>query len=285
MDAAPIITAEELAPLLRGSWTCPSDAWRALERCSALVKRVVAVQYYKHGRHCRVLEDQGDLLTYTVCDLIEKAGKKQGLSLPSGWGQPDLSGWLASVVRRQAIDVLRRLGRQEREGLTAKGDIDTAGAAMLGNTVATVVPPPGEQLDIQRAHDAIRALIERGDVPPVQALAWVLLSRPRLLSREWVDRACGLAHQGRIGTHRGLAREPDKTWALLCDWLPRHALDTRSRASRRELAWILRADDSRSPERWRTTEPDETCKALDTLRKWENRFRPLVRVQLEEGSP
>ncbi len=285
MDAAPIITREDLLPLLREGWAGPEDAWRALERCSDLVKRVVAAQYHNHGRYCRVLEDQGDLLTYTVCDWVEKAGRKQGLALPPGWDQPDLSGWLASVVRRQAIDVLRRLGRQEREGLTKEGDTDTASASMHDASLALNASSTGEQIDIQRAHEAIRALLERGDVPPVQALAWVLLSRTRLLTREWVERASGLAHQGRAGTRRGLAREPDETWALLCDWLHRHALDPRSRASRRELAWILRTDDNSSAEVWRARAPDEVRKALDTLRKWENRFRPLVRAQLEEGSP
>jgi len=283
MQEAPIITAEDLAPLLHGSWVGPEAAWVAIERCGPLIRRVVAMQYHKYGRRCRVLEDQGDLLTYTVCGLVEKAGEKKGLALPGGWDRPDLSAWLATVVRRQAIDVLRRLGRQEKESLTREGDTDTAGTAMLGTSVG--VSSPGEQLDIQRAHDAIRALLERGDVPPMQALAWVLLSRPRLLTREWVERASGLVQQGRVGTQRGLVREADETWALLCDWLPRHALDPRNRASRRELAWILRADDNSSPDLWRTANSDELRKALDTLRKWENRFRPLVRAQLGEGTP
>lgn len=284
MSEAPIITAENLAPLLRGGWHGLEAAWKALERCSTLIERIVASRYHKFGRNCRVLEDQGDLLTYTVCDLLEKAERKKGLALPPGWDQPDLTPWLASVVSRQAVDVLRRLGRQERERLTPEGDTDAVGAALLGGE-AVGASTPGANLDIQRAHEAIRSLLERGDVPPVQALAWVLLSQPRLLTREWVDRASGLVHQGRVETQRGVMREPEETWTLLCDWLPRHALDPRSRDSRRELAWILRSEDNGSPDSWRSGSPDEVRKAMDTLRKWENRFRPLVRAQLGEGTP
>jgi DNA-directed RNA polymerase specialized sigma24 family protein len=284
MDAASIITREVLAPLLHEGWAGPEAAWKALERCSSVIMRVVAARYHKYGRYCRVLEDQGDLLTYTVCDLLEKAERKKGLALPVGWDQPDLTPWLASVVSRQAIDVLRRLGRQERERLTPEGDTDAVGAALLGGEGAAA-PTPGARLDVQRAHEAIRSLLERGDVPPVQALAWVLLAQPRLLTREWVDRASGLVHQGRVDTQRGVMREPEETWTLLCDWLPRHALDPRGRDSRRELAWILRSEDNGSPDSWRSGSPDEVRKAMDTLRKWENRFRPLVRAQLGEGTP
>ncbi len=283
MDAAPIVAREDLLPLLREGWVGPENAWQALERCAPLLERVVARVYHRHGRRCRVLEDQGDLLTYTVCALLEKAEAKGGLALPSGWDRPELAPWLASVVYRQAIDVLRRLGRQEREHLTREGEVEALGVQRADDGAS----PQGaaERLDVQRAHRAINALLDRGDLPPVQALAWVLLSRPRLLTRAWVERASGLAHQGRVGTQRGLVRRPDETWALLFAWLPRHAHDPRSRDSRRELAWILRSADDSTPEAWRAASPDEACRAQDLLRQWENRFRPFILALLEEDKP
>ncbi len=282
MKEREIITAEDLAPLLQGGWRGTEAAWQALEHCSNLVRIVVGRAYHMNGgQDLRVLEDEGDLLADTLGALVAKVESGGGLPLPKGWDRPDLGPWMAVVVRNQARDVLRKYRIQEREVLSQEGDV-TRLRAVQGSDEGDAVAQGGLRHDLEIWHERIRALLERESFPPVQALGWVLLSRPRLLIREWVDRASGLPHQGRQGTWRGLLREPDETWELLCDWLPRHALDPRSDASRLELAWILRSADSTSPQAWRAADPDRAARARDALRKWENRFRPRVRAAIEE---
>ncbi len=275
-----IITRADLAPLLVGTWRGTRAAFACLHAHLHVLERALRPVWRKGAHRLRCFSDEGDLLQHTLVALVEKAARKQGLALPAGWAHPDLTRWLVSVVGNQARSIVR--AERRRDDHTRSIAPDELARRQHADLALTKGIDPSkvavQRHDARALKDEVERSLQHDEHPPAPALAWVLLNRPELLQPAWVERACGQAHQGHRGTVRGLVREPAETVRLLDAWFDRHGADPGGATSRRELAWILRSGDDSSPEAWRAARPDEVSKALDALRKWENRFR----ARLEE---
>jgi hypothetical protein len=277
---ASVITREDLAPLLEGTWTDDRAAFLCLSKHLPVLTRALHPVWRKRGHQLRLFNDEGDLLHHTLADLVTKAKARQGLALPPDWNDPDLTRWLARVVVNQAWDVARSVGcREHHTDLMADDKLERLPFARAASMSAA-----GAWQQLEHRHDAevvvrkVGGALADGDIPPAQALAWALLNRPDLVSPDLVERACGQVHQGHRDTARGPVRSAEETTRLLGEWEQRHGCDPTGRESRRELAWILRSEDRSSPAAWRTADPDECSKAQDTLRQWATRGHAKIQA-------
>ena len=259
-----VLTKEQLAPLLQGTWTGADGVFELLvsrpELLTAAVRRA-----WGSRSSTSLYQNQEDLTRQVLIRMVEKTTQRGGLPFPEDRdqeGQP--AAWLFTVLVNEARSLLCRekhyVGSQEPESKP-----ETA-----GTPTRNPLPPPTNptaRLEAEQHWQQVVQLQHRPEAKAHHLLALWATEIPRFFQQhsppplKWTT---------------SLPRPAPECWALLATWASRHPYDHHSDVARRELGWILcvgepPADPARWWEdaaRWRLNKPDEAAQVRNLVSKW-----------------
>lgn len=249
------ITADQIAPLMRETYTDADAAWDAIVRVVRPLAEPVR-RLCPRGASTAPEEFVDDVITNFTVKVIEH----RGLEVDA---RPDYTPWLRTSLLNQARDLARPLLR----ALARHVDHDPE------REIGEASPPPDSAED---AAEALRdpgvaqrlARLEREQ--PLRAVGLYAAVAPSRLVRSLLEHAKATPPRGRKGAVTGLARTVDATLWLLA--AHRRALAggfERDLAAKDRFAWILRSDVD-DFERW-ARDRKAVVAARETLGTWKDR--------------
>lgn len=258
------IIADQIAPLLRGTYTDPQAARWVFQRILLPRFRPCLEKLWRPD----VGGDRASFALDVLADLWARVVEKAGLTPPSGEVPRDWTRWLAKVVHNAGRDRLRASRRDADRRREVEFD-----------EAKTRPPCPVETASPEGGREALHRLRERS---PLYALGLFCWTDPGLIDRALLD-AASRQTRGRSAEETGLVRDVDEALTLL--GTHRRALSNgleRNAEAQTLAGWILRSSDPDFSS-W-CSDPRRVKQARETLSKWNRRGRQAL-VQMRASPP
>jgi len=256
------ISASQIAPLLKGTYTDRASAWAVVERVLVPGFGQGLTRLWRPGLE----SSRQDFALEVMADLGERVIKNLGIPSPRGEPPSDYTAWLRTVLVNAARDKLRSAAKAEERTRKRHVELDE-----------TRTPAPPEAPGTQQPSDATRAqaLAELAARSPLYVLALYCWTDPSLITPPLLEAATRVS-RGHSESGTGLVRPVDETLRLLKSH--RAQLESgveRNRSAQELVAWILRSDDP-SFDSW-VTDRARVKAAREAIAKWNQRARTTLK--------
>lgn len=255
------ITADQIAPLLAGSYRNREAVWAVVERLLLPTFGQGLARIWVQGME----GSPKDLALQALADFAKRVIEKAGIKPPDGEMPADLTPWLRTVLMNQARDLRRAALREDAKRQKQRVELDE------GRVEAPTVQ--SSELEPPRKPDArLRALEKRS---PLYVLGLYCWHAPAGIDRPLLE-AASKATRARAGQRAGLVRAPEETLALLRRHRERLAKGIAGDGEAQKLmAWILRSDHP-DFEAWARNNA-QVLSATETIIKWNTRAAEVLR--------